>query len=132
MENGEDKFYYSSQHENNTTLFLNQSHELMEKFRKIRLSKEQDPNRRTFSTCFSQSERDMMKINKANVFVELIVNQTGQIVSAAVLNHKKNDYSLSDNSVNCLLSTALNQTFSYEYLPTDLPENYLLRIGIAL
>ena len=130
VENGEDKFYYSSKHDRNNRIFLNQSPQLVEKLRKIRLSKAENPKVQTFKFCFGQSEIDRIKNNKAIISVEFIIDQTGETVSAAVLNHAKNNYSLSENSINCILSTALKQTFKNKYVPTNLPENYLLRIRI--
>lgn len=127
-----EKSYYSSQHISNTTVFKNQPYELMNKLRNIILNKEQNPNSSIFHECFSQSELYTMRNNKAIISVEYIIDETGKTMSAAVLNHRKNNYSLSENSIDCLLSTALNQTFVFKNVPTDLPENYLLRIRILI
>ena len=131
VENENEKSYYSFQHISNTTVFKNQPYLLKRKLENIILNKEQNPKNSIFYKCFSQSELDMMRNNKAIIFVEYIVDETGKTMSAAVLNRRKNNYSLSENSIDCVLSTALNQTFMFKYVPTDLPENYLLRIRMS-
>jgi len=112
--------YSTKSYNNYDTTFKNQSYDLIRKLQEnLRLVDNVDL---TFIKSCVLNDTSLQNTNSI-FYVEYIVNQNGNVLGCRLINYG-NKVSLSNNEVECILTAAMNNTFSFNNIPNDVNDFY--------
>jgi len=112
--------YSTKSHSNYNTLFENQSYNLLQKLQE-NLKLIDNVNLIFIKGCIQNNAS--LQNNNTILYVEYIVNQEGNVLSCSLVNYGIR-VSFSDSEIECILTEAMNNTFSFSEVPNGINKFY--------
>jgi hypothetical protein len=105
-------------HRENTIIVKNQSYELRQKAQESIKISDTATNPLFVKDCLTATTYAALKNNKVIFSIEYVCNQNGEVLSSSLINYG-NRVTLSAVEVECILTEALNNSFSFSNIPSD-------------
>lgn len=112
--------YLTSQHSNYISNVEAQSNELKLKLQE-ELKIDDNINPLFIKNCLNATTYSSAKNNKVIFIVEYVCDETGSVLSCSLINYG-NKVSLSNAEVECILTAAMNNTFSFSNTPSGVSQ----------
>lgn len=117
------KTIYSTNLHNNYKLTIkNQSYDLKLKLQEnMKISDNINPL--FIKECLNEATFITLGDNKVTLVIEYVINQNGKVYSCSLINYG-NKVSLSNTEVKCILTEAMDNTFSFNNVPNGINKFY--------
>lgn len=115
--------YNSNNHVANKLIVKNQPYDLMLKLRE-NVKLDSSPNISFVGVCLGESTLSSIDKIKTTLVLEHIINESGNTLSCSLVNHGER-VTLSDSQIECILAEAINNTFSFSGVPSDVSNFFI-------
>lgn len=117
--------YKTSQHSNYMLNFKNQSYELKQKLQRNIKITDNTTNLLFVKDCLNEATYTSLRNNKIIFIIEYISNQNGDVLACKLINYR-NKVSLSNDEVECILTEAMKNKFTFSNIPSTTNNFYML------
>ena len=117
--------YKTNQHNNYISIVKSQPYELRQKLQENIKISDNTTNSLFVKDCLNGITYTSLRNNKIMFSIEYVCNQNGDVLSCSLINYG-NRVSLSNTEVECILTEALNNTFSFNNIPSDVNNFYYI------
>ena len=114
--------YSTKLHRENKVIVKNQSYELKQKIQEnIKINN--NFNLSFIRLCLDEATIAALKNENISFSIEYIGKQDGEVISCSLINYG-NRVSLTDSQIECILTKAMTNVFTFDKIPNDVNEFY--------
>jgi len=117
--------YYTNLYSQKIITYKNQSYDLKQKIQENIKIIDNTSNPLFVKDCLDTATYTNLRKNKIIFIIEYISNQNGDVVACKLINYR-NKVSLSNDEVECILTKAMENKFSFSNIPSTTNNFYML------
>ena len=117
--------YYTSSYSQKIIIFKNQPYDLKQKLQENIKITDNAATPLFVKDCLGEATYTSLRNNKIIFIIEYISNQNGDVVACKLINYR-NKVSLSNDEVECILTEAMKNKFTFSNIPSTTNNFYML------